>query len=118
MKIAVNLLVLRCKDMELTRRFYEQLGLLFAEEKHGTGSPHYAWESGGLVLELYPATEGQQPDQVRIGFSTPALAALADNLRDRPDVKVLKVYVRAGRHFMLLQDPDGRKVEVTQSLVG
>ena len=58
MKLAVNLLVLRCKDIEVTRRFYEQLGLSFVEEKHGTRPQHYAWESGGFVLELYPAAEG------------------------------------------------------------
>jgi hypothetical protein len=37
MKLAVNLLVLRCKDIEVTRRFYEQLGLAIVEEKHGKG---------------------------------------------------------------------------------
>ena len=117
MKLAVNLLVLRCKDIELTRRFYEHLGLVFVEEKHGTGPQHYAWESGGFVLELYPAAEGQPPDNVRIGFSTALLADLAGNLRHHSDVSVLKPpYATADRLVMLLQDPDGRKVEVSQPL--
>jgi lactoylglutathione lyase len=116
MKLTVNLLVLRCKDVELTRRFYEQLGLVFAQEKHGTGPRHYAWESSGFVLELYPA-EGQPPDNVRIGFSIPLLADLAGNLRHNSDVSILKpTYATADRLVMLLQDPDGRKVEVSQSL--
>jgi lactoylglutathione lyase len=117
MKLAVNLLVLRCKDIDLTRRFYEQLGLAFVEEKHGTGPQHYAWESGGFVLELYPAAEGQPPDNVRIGFSTALLADLAGNLRHNSDASVLKPpYATADRLVMLLQDPDGRKVEVSQPL--
>ena len=117
MKLAVNLLVLRCKDIEVTRRFYEQLGLAFVEEKHRSGPQHYSWESGGFVLELYPAAEGQAPDNVRIGFSTPLLADLAGNLRHNADVNILKQpHASADRLMMLLQDPDGRKVEVSQQL--
>ena len=117
MKLAVNLLVLRCKDIEVTRRFYEHLGLAFVEEKHGTGPRHYVWESGGFVLELYPAAEGQAPDNVRIGLSTPLLADLAGNLRHSSDVTIVKQpYATADRLVMLLQDPDDRKVEVSQPL--
>ena len=117
MKLAVNLLVLRCKDIEATRRFYERLGLAFVEEKHGTGPQHYAWESDGFVLELYPAAEGQPPDNVRIGFSTHLLADLAGDLRHSSGVNVVKQpYATADRLVMLLQDPDGRKVELSQPL--
>ena len=117
MKLAVNLLVLRCKDIEVTRRFYEQLGLAFVEEKHGTGPQHYAWESSGFVLELYPTAEGQAPDNVRIGFSTPFLADLSGNLRHSSDMNIVKQpYATADRMVMLLQDPDGRKVELSQPL--
>ena len=117
MKLAVNLLVLRCKDAQRTRRFYEQLGLVFVEEKHGSGPQHYAWQCDGFVLELYPATETQPSDNVRIGFSTPLLADLSGNLLHNSDVNVLKPpYATADRLVMLLQDPDGRKVEVSQPL--
>jgi catechol 2,3-dioxygenase-like lactoylglutathione lyase family enzyme len=117
MKLAVSLLVLRCKDIERTRRFYEQLGLEFKEEKHGKGPQHYAWESGSFVLELYPAGKGQPADNVRIGFSTSLLADVAGNVRHNPDMNVLKPpYATADRLIMLLQDPDGRKVEVSQRL--
>jgi len=116
-QLAVNLLVLRCKDIERTRHFYEQLGLSFVEEKHGNGPRHYAWETAGFVLELYPAAEGQLPDNVRIGFSTPSLAELAGSLRHNSDANVLKPpYATADRIVMLLQDPDGRKVEISQPL--
>ena len=117
MKLTVNLLVLRCKDIEVTRRFYELLGLTFVEEKHGAGPKHYAWERDGFVLELYPTAEGQTSDGVRIGFSTAILADLAGDLRHNADVNILKQpYSTADRLVMLLQDPDGRKVEVSQPL--
>jgi catechol 2,3-dioxygenase-like lactoylglutathione lyase family enzyme len=117
MKLAVSLLVLRCKDVEVTRRFYEHLGLVFVEEKHGSGPRHWAWENAGFVLELYPTTDDQSPDNVRLGFSTPLLADLAGNIRHASDVTVLKQpYATADRLIMLLQDPDGRKVEISQML--
>jgi len=117
MKLAVNLLVLRCKDLEVTRRFYEKLGLVFLQEKHDSGPQHYAWDNGGFVLELYPAAEGQSSDNVRIGFSIPLLADLAGNLRHTSDVNIVKQpYATADRLVMLLQDPDSRKVEVSQPL--
>jgi catechol 2,3-dioxygenase-like lactoylglutathione lyase family enzyme len=117
MKLSVNLLVLRCKDIEVTRRFYEQLGLAFVEEKHGSGPQHFVWESSGFVLELYPMRDGQSPDNVRIGLSTPLLADLAGDLRHNTDVNIVKQpYTTADRIVMLLQDPDGRKVEVSQPL--
>jgi hypothetical protein len=71
----------------------------------------------GFVFELYPAAEEQAPDNVRIGFSTPLLADLAGNLRHTSDVTIVKQpYTTADRLVMLLQDPDGRKVEISQSL--
>lgn len=117
MNISINLLVLRCKDIDLTRRFYEQLGLLFIEEKHGKGPVHYACNNGGFVLELYPTTDGQSPDNIRVGFLTTDLVTLNGDLVNGSGVKVLKPpAATADRIVMVLEDPDGRKVEISQLL--
>jgi catechol 2,3-dioxygenase-like lactoylglutathione lyase family enzyme len=117
MPLDLNLLVLRCRDVELTRRFYAKLGLVFAEEQHGTGPRHYAWEKDRFVLELYQATAGQPPDNVRLGFSTPSLADVSGAIRHDPEVTMLKPpHTTVDRLALLLQDPDGRKVEVSQQL--
>ncbi|MFO0966856.1 MAG: hypothetical protein U0793_14885 [Gemmataceae bacterium] len=117
MNLAINLLVLRCKDVELTRRFYERLGMVFVEERHGAGPKHFAWEHAGFVLELYPTKGEQAPDNVRLGFSMPLLADLAGDIRHSSDVTVLKPpYATADRLIIVLQDPDGRSVEVSQAL--
>jgi catechol 2,3-dioxygenase-like lactoylglutathione lyase family enzyme len=116
-ELAPSLLVLRCKDVEATRRFYERVGLVFVREKHGAGPEHYAWANAGFVLELYPTAQNQAPDNVRLGFSTPLLADLAGNLRHDSEVTVLRPpSPTADRLVMLLQDPDGRKVEISQIL--
>jgi catechol 2,3-dioxygenase-like lactoylglutathione lyase family enzyme len=117
MPLDLNLLVLRCRDVEVTRRFYEKLGLGFTEERHGAGPRHYAWEKDGVVLELYPTTAGQSPDNIRLGFSTPLLADVFGAIRHDAEVTVLKPpYTTADRLIVLLQDPDGRKVEISQQL--
>jgi hypothetical protein len=93
------------------------LGIVFTEERHGTGPRHYAWEKDELVLELYPIKEGQPPDNVRLGFSTSLLADVSGALRHDPEVTVLKPpCTTADRLVLLLQDPDGRIVEVSQRL--
>jgi catechol 2,3-dioxygenase-like lactoylglutathione lyase family enzyme len=116
-KIEVSLLVLRCKDLNATRSFYERLGLAFVEERHGKGPLHYAWENAGFVLELYSATEQQFPDNVRLGFSTSLLADVSGRVLHDSSMKVLKSpYSTSNRLVMLLEDPDGRKVEVSQPL--
>lgn len=117
MKLSLNLLVLRCKDLEVTRRFYEHLGLIFSKEQHGKGPEHYSWENAGFVLELYPVIKDQAPDQVRVGFSTHLLADIAGNIRHSSGITVLEqAYATSDRIVMVLQDPDGRKVELSQAL--
>jgi lactoylglutathione lyase len=116
-ELRIQLLVLRCKDVEVTRLFYERLGMVFTKEKHAKGPEHYASNSSGFVLELYPAKDGEMPDRVRLGFSTPMLADVSANVLHRSDVTVLKPpYATADYLILLLQDPDGRKVEISQAL--
>jgi lactoylglutathione lyase len=117
MPLDLNCLVLRCLDVELTRRFYEKLGIVFTEERHGNGPRHYAWEKDGFVLELYPTTHGQPPDNVGLGFSTGLLADVSSAVRHDREVTVVKSpFTTADRLILLLQDPDGRRVEVSQPL--
>lgn len=117
MSLALNLLVLRCKELERTRQFYEHLGLVFIQEQHGKGPVHYASEMAGLVLELYPATEKQLPDKTRLGFTTSQLGELADDISRSPEIVILKPLVQqADRLVIVLQDPDGRTVEISQQL--
>ena len=110
----LNLLVLRCRDIETSRAFYERLGLTFAAHAHGAGPRHYAAETPGFVLELYPAPSPEYADQTGLGFAVPDLRALHDRLtvaglapgaiKDNP----------WGLTFVL-RDPDGRRVELQQS---
>jgi catechol 2,3-dioxygenase-like lactoylglutathione lyase family enzyme len=95
--VSMALLVLYTDHVEESRRFYTRLGLTFRTEQHGKGPVHYAAVlPDGTVIELYPATERRPATSTRLGFNVTGHAVT-------PPMK-------AGRH--LLNDPDGRTVEV------
>lgn len=108
----LTLLVLRCRDLEASRRFYEALGLVLVPERHGTGPAHYSCQLGPTVLELYPTTG--PTSQVRLGIAVPdvvaaveAIRAMGDRVEREPSAEPLSGVVR---------DPDGNPVELSQDL--
>lgn len=115
MEIKLNLLVLRCRDLDVSKAFYEQLGFSFEKEQHGSGPMHYVAELDGLVFELYPLKQGIQSDQTRLGFRF-ALTSKFSVLLDRVKIKVISTYEFQQQKILVIQDPDGRKVELSQSL--
>ncbi len=112
--LGLNLLVLRCGDVERARAFYECLGQAFERHRHGTGPEHWAAEAAGGVFELYPAYPGAAADTTGLGFAVSDLTAASARMAglgfapgatgDRP----------WGRTFVV-RDPDGRRVEVKQA---
>jgi hypothetical protein len=116
-KLSIGLLVLRCNDIEVTRAFYDQLGFVFSLEKHGSGPEHFACERDGFVLELYPSSDRHPPDKVRFGLALTLSADSSGDILQYPNLKVLRTPdVVGNRLVMLLEDPDGRKVEISQAL--
>ncbi len=112
---SINLLVLRCADLERSRAFYELFGLRFTRHAHGTGPEHYAHEDAAGVFELYPAKDAASPtDQTGLGFGVADLAAAHAALHAggfAPDPPPDNPW---GRTFVV-RDPDGRRVEVKQA---
>jgi lactoylglutathione lyase len=106
----LNLLVLRCKDIERAKSFYELFGMAFVHEQHGNGPEHYSSTDDAGVFELYP-TEGAAVDQTGLGFVTGEIEGLHTLLRRNQfaprDIRDTEL----GRMFVV-RDPDGRRVEV------
>lgn len=106
---ALTLLVLRCRDLEYSRRFYEALALAFTPEQHGAGPFHYSTQLGTTVLELYPASAAAST--IRLGFGVPDVMAAVDAVRavggrvDRAPTADAKT--------ALVRDPDNNPVELT-----
>ena len=107
---AVTLIVLRCRDLAASKRFYEAVGVAFTPERHGAGPDHWSCRIGETVLELYSA-DGKAASVGRLGFrvadvATVVRASLAAGGRlDREYDADLDV---AG-----VVDPDGTKIEMS-----
>ena len=109
----INLIVLRSDQLQLTRGFYEALGLSFVEEKHGQGPAHIsATTPSGTVLELYPLPSGDAPETgtrgVRLGLVVADVHAVIEAA-----LLAGGTVMSSGDQAAVLKDPDGRKVELT-----
>ncbi|MCB0979004.1 MAG: hypothetical protein KDB02_16240, partial [Acidimicrobiales bacterium] len=104
----IDHLVLRCSDIEVTRRFYERLGLSFETEQHGSGPVHYTTVLGETVVELYPATDSRPPERgLRVGVAVEDVASTLGS----PTECSGTVY---SKPEAIVNDPDGRVVVLVQ----
>jgi len=111
---ALNLLVLRCRDLEAARTFYELFGYRFAKHAHGSGPEHYAHEGDAFVLELYPASSPTSGDMTGLGIAVPSLPEAHARLSEAGCAPAAIRDNPWGRSFVA-RDPDGRRVEVTEA---
>lgn len=107
----LHLVVLRCRDLDASRRFYEALGLRLEVEQHDDGPIHYSCEDRGVVLELYP-WNGVDSAGVRIGLTVASLSEAENGLR------ALGVAVsRSSLASLFARDPDGHGVVLQQAFL-
>jgi catechol 2,3-dioxygenase-like lactoylglutathione lyase family enzyme len=110
----LNLLVLRCRDLEASRAFYETFGLRFTKHAHGSGPEHYAHEDDRGVFELYPATTAASGDMTGLGFQVQDLGEASRRMAEAQHAPGPIRDNPWGRSFVV-RDPDGRRVEVSQA---
>ena len=115
----LNLLVIRSEEPARAVRFYELLGLRFQEEQHGQGPVHWAAQSGGLVMEIYPARSSDEVDKTtRLGFDVDDLQSVVESLRDQGIEIVNQPKQTQWGLRAVVKDPDGRSVELIQQTSG
>ena len=116
----LNLVVLRVADIDRSAAFYRLLGLEFTKHAHGSGPPHYASDSGGLVFEPYPATPGQPASaSTRIGFAVAGIDEAVAKLAAAPGASLITPPKDSewGRRAVVA-DPDGHRIELLESAGG
>ena len=109
----LNLVVLRCADLEWSRAFYELLGMTFTRHAHGSGPEHFAHEDGRGVFELYPQATGSTGDNTGLGFAAGDLAGAHDTFA-RAGFQPGAVKENEWGVSFVVRDPDGRRVEIKQ----
>ena len=106
----LNLLVLRCKNIEVTKNFYEKLGFEFLQEQHGKGPIHYSANINEIVIELYPLNDKKSIDNIRLGFSLDDKDV--SNYLKSIGIESISNYEFQGKKNFVVIDPDGRKLEL------
>ena len=76
--VSLSLVVLKTRQVEQVRLFYQILGVELAEERHGTGPIHFAGRVGDAVIEIYPLADDGTPadSSTRLGFAVVELASV------------------------------------------
>lgn len=111
----LTLVVLYCRNVESSHRFYRALGIPFTWEQHTEGGAiHWSATWRNVVLELYPTSPQREATRgLRLGFSVQSVTTVADHpevarrLRGRPIYRPYGLVIMAN-------DPDDNTVELIQ----
>jgi predicted enzyme related to lactoylglutathione lyase len=113
--VSLTLLVLKTRQVDRVRAFYETLGIAFTEEQHGTGPRHHAGRVGDVVIEMYPLPDdGTFDTSTRLGFSVSDLPEAVQALHGLGSTVVKQPTQTAWGLQAVVKDSDGRSVELTQ----
>jgi hypothetical protein len=115
-EVSLTLLVLKTRQVEQIRRFYQALGVELAQEQHGKGPAHFAGRAGNVVIEVYPlADDGSRPGYVNpLAFAVENVAQVIKGLEGVCPTLVSPPKETAWGLHAVVKDPDGRTLEPTQ----
>jgi len=113
---SLKLLVLKTRQVDKLRAFYQALGVELVEEKHGDGPVHYAGKVGDAVLEVYPLPDGSDTADAttRLGFTVGKLPEVFQALKEAGTTVAGEPKETAWGLRAVVPDPDGRAVELYQ----
>jgi len=110
---AMNLIVIRSRDIERAHTFYAAMGLLMLPEAHGSGPTHYVSNVVGFVFEIYPLAAGQSlTSATRLGFQVDSVDGLVPLLIQAGGSLVSGPRDVPGGRRAVVEDLDGHKVEL------
>jgi lactoylglutathione lyase len=115
-EVLLTLLVLKTRQVEHLRRFYQTLGIALAQEQHGKGPIHFAGRAGDVLIEVYPLPDDGSPvdSSTRLGFGVENVVEVIQTLEAIGTKVVTPPRETAWGLQAVVRDPDGRSVELTQ----
>ncbi|MEZ2440420.1 VOC family protein [Chitinophaga sp. RCC_12] len=114
--VNLNLIVIKTDKLQEQSEFYSDLGFQFDYHRHGNGPYHYASIGGNAVLEIYPLPKGViTPDHTtRLGFIVENLNLTIQHLTHK-GIKIISEPAQTEWGYTaIVQDFDGRKIELTE----
>jgi lactoylglutathione lyase len=111
----LTLVVLRTRMVDRLLTFYRTLGVEFVEERHGNGPLHCAAKTGGVVFEVYPASDDSHVDATtRLGFTVMNLNDVLAAIQAGGAPLVKAPQTTEWGYRAVVRDPDGRAIELCQ----
>lgn len=112
----INLIVLKTHQLIELCAFYRLFDLSFEYHQHGQGPFHYSTDIGGIVFEIYPLPKYIEEADIttRLGFEVENLEQLIEKLLEIGVRIVSMPQVTAYGYRAIVEDPDGRKIELLQ----
>jgi predicted enzyme related to lactoylglutathione lyase len=115
---ALNLVVIRSVNLDRAAGFYRALGVQLCRERHGSGPEHLAGRVGAAVFEVYPAAERRSTIGVRLGFLVGSVADAVAGAQAAGGAVVTPGRVGPWGFQAVVSDPDGHRVELTETAAG
>ena len=110
----IKLLVIRTSDIHKLAGFFILLGFQLNHHRHGNGPLHYSAVAGDAVPEIYPLAKSQtEPDRsLRLGFQIDDFATTIKLLQEKEYVFSMEPMQTEFGFMAVVEDPDGRKIEL------
>ena len=111
----INLIVLKVQNIERSKNFYSQFGLIFQSEQHGNGPRHYSCNLNEIIFEIYPASTDLRnlTQNIRLGFHVENLSQLFTDIKDIE--KIISPPQNTPFGFRaVVKNHDGHVIELTE----
>lgn len=109
----LNLFVIRSTDIQKSVGFYSLLGLVFVQEKHGSGPMHYASTLGATTFEIYPLGKRSPTSDVRLGFTVNSVDEALEAIE--PSTIISSPTQTERGRLAVVRDPDGHTIELIET---
>lgn len=111
----LNLIVIRFGNLEKACRFYAALGIQLQPEQHGNGPHHFSAKFGDVTFELHPLGNLPITIATRLGFRVVSVDDAIATAQESGGALVSAAVQTDRGYRAVIADPEGHRIEITQS---
>ena len=112
---SLNLIVIRCGNLDRACHFYTALGLELRHEQHGDGPEHYSADLGGITFEIHPLGNSPITIATRLGLRVDSVDDAVNAAQSAGGALVAAAKQTPWGYRAIIADPEGHRIELTQA---